>query len=145
MKKIFNRICSILLGCALCCSTGLTTFAAENTVSNVNSVLSATSNGQVLYAKTATLYNGNGSISITTSEGNWSAQFSVSIAGNPSADYYVSIKGPGNYSDTFGFMYGNGKGTTISKLYAPPGTYTVYVVLAEGSATDVTGIFQILD
>jgi len=142
MKK-FKRLGAILLACVLCISSSVVCFAADGN----NNMVEPTAGGQLLYSTSAYFPTGSGSCTITTEEGNWDAQFIVSLSGNPSGSYYVSMRAANGTEQYFGFMNADGDsdGLYVTQGYAKAGTYTFYVTQSTGSRVPITAIVQILD
>jgi len=140
MKKI-KRIGAILLACILCISSSVVCLAAND----ANELVSPTANGQLLYSTSAYFPNGGGNVSITTYEGNYDADYVVSLSGNPEGTYYVSIRFANGQEMAFGFMDADGDGLAVDQGYAQAGTYTVYVTQTAGPSKPITAFFQILD
>lgn len=144
MSKFFKRFSALMLVCILCISSSVVAFAATEE-ENIAPIDTTSSVGQLLYSKTKTLSTGSGSISITTSEGNWDADFSVTVTGNSSGSYHVTMTDANGTSHDMGTISGGGAGTYCNMTYAKAGTYTFYITQVTGSNTSVLAVANIYD
>lgn len=150
-RKILNRIVSILVALTLCLGTTLTAFAAEeNTfvegigVVDEESGIMPTAVGAILYFKDDDFIP-DSTIPIGTTEGNWDADFSALVYGNPSARYSVTMTAASGETQSITV---SGDGVPVfftSMTYAKAGTYKFFFRQLTGNRIKIHAEVKIFD
>ena len=143
MNKIFKRIGTILLALTLCFGTTLTAFAAEEGV-EVNET-TVTYSDKIASGKSENTFTTNDRVYVSLTNGNWSADFEITILPATNASFTVTLTTPSGdqYVDT---VIADGIAHHFRTLtYAPAGTYTIYFLRQSGSSANYKAFVDVYD
>lgn len=140
MKNAFRRFGILALAVIMCMSTGLVAFAAE--VPSPEEVAPAAV-GAPLYTQTKT-FTTSATFTFDTLEANYDADFVISVWGNSSANYLITMTAANG--ETAQVIVGGGNGShTFNMGYAQAGRYTFTIVKNSGTANTVHARVEICD
>lgn len=124
MKKsrFISTIMALFLAVSMCVSFSATAFAAEESTPE-DPVDVAGAVGQILYAEGKD-FNGETTITINMTSGNWAADFLVGVIGDAGTTYKVVLEAA-NGNKYISYVSGNNSTLTkiITLTYAKAGTY----------------------
>ena len=156
MKKNFKTIFAMLMACILCLAGSVNAFASndletkevlsveESQIESEIDTQNTRAAGNLLYADSASI-SSRRTITITTDEGNWDANFYVGVIGNTGDEYYVCMT-DATGETCIATAVGDGGLVNIKNMtYAKKGTYTFYFECYGSPSGTGTAMVQIFD
>lgn len=147
LKKVVTIICVFALATSSCISALAYTGDDGKVSADVSTEEGREASPRIwgeTVSATKELY-GSGNIYLTLTKSNMSADFYITISGDPNTQYYVTVTAPSGKPQYDIATMGDGRRTKIKTFNAPAGQYNFYVRSWDGSSNKITATAEITD